>query len=276
MKYAVCSSAVGCIRNSASHKSELLSQILFGELVEILEEKGLRWAKIHSIEDDIVGWTARNELTIITDKQLEQYQQDFAFVFDLFQPAMDGSYFVPLTFGARLPLFDGMSCAIDKKSFTYSGQALSSSQLKQDRAMVQKIALKLLNVPYLWGGRSVLGMDGPAFTQLVYRMCNIKLPRQVDLQINKGEGVSFVELAQVGDIAFFENFKGKIVHCGVVLPDNKVIHAHGKVRIDTLDHYGIQNKAEGRYSHRLRIIKRLLPPLVETVDREKETKEVVA
>ena len=119
-------------------------------------------------------------------------------------------------------------------------------------------AMMYINAPYLWGGRSPFGIDCSGFTQLVYKIAGKKLPRDAYQQAEIGQTLSFVEEAQSGDLAFFDNEEGSIVHVGILLQDNEIIHASGKVRIDKIDHQGIFNVDTKRYSHKLRLIKKIL------------------
>ena len=115
-----------------------------------------------------------------------------------------------------------------------------------------------LNAPYLWGGRSPFGIDCSGFTQIIYKSIGFKLPRDAYQQATIGQTLSFIEESESGDLAFFDNEEGKIIHVGIMLSDNKIIHASGKVRIDSIDHQGIFNAETNRYSHKLRIIKRII------------------
>jgi cell wall-associated NlpC family hydrolase len=110
----------------------------------------------------------------------------------------------------------------------------------------------------LWGGRTTFGIDCSGFTQMVYRMNGIYLPRDASQQAKKGTTLSFLEECQPGDLAFFDNAEGAIVHVGIVMEDYKIIHASGRVRIDTLDHSGIYNEELGRHTHKLRVLKSLV------------------
>jgi cell wall-associated NlpC family hydrolase len=110
----------------------------------------------------------------------------------------------------------------------------------------------------LWGGKSPFGIDCSGFTQVVYKLNGYKLPRDANQQVNLGEPLSFVEEAEAGDLAFFDNEEGRIVHVGILLNNQSIIHASGYVRVDKFDHYGIFNQDTGKYSHTLRVIKRLL------------------
>ena len=280
MTHGICPLSTVAIRNSASQKSEMISQLLFGELVEGLERKGRQWVKVRCGHDNLVGWVATNQLERITPSEFDTYQDNYAFVLDVFQALATGDAFLPLTLGARLPNFDGLQFAIGEKTFNFPGQAVFPKDLVQGPEIIQKIARKFLNAPYLWGGRSPLGVDGPGLVQVVFGIAGHALPREAFQQGEKGENVDFAEQAKPADIAFFENQKGRITHTGIVLPEGKIIHAHGKVRIDKLDHYGIFSKDKGGYTHRLRIIKRLIAPAKtspqeETVENEEAVNQQI-
>jgi cell wall-associated NlpC family hydrolase len=103
----------------------------------------------------------------------------------------------------------------------------------------------------------LLGIDCSGFTQNVFAVCGKSIPRDAYQQAELGDTIDFAEEAQEGDLAFFDNEEGRIIHVGMVLKDAKIIHASGRVRIDKLDHEGIYNAETKTYSHRLRIIKRL-------------------
>ena len=126
------------------------------------------------------------------------------------------------------------------------------------RESIVEDALGFLNAPYLWGGRSFFGIDCSGFTQIIYKINGIKLPRDAYQQVECGEALDFVEEAKGGDLAFFENENGDIIHVGIMLDDQKIIHAHGKVRIDELDSIGVFNKEQNKHTHKLRIIKRIV------------------
>lgn len=136
--------------------------------------------------------------------------------------------------------------------------AVASRRSHDLRESIASTAKEFLNVPYLWGGKSFFAVDCSGFVQLVFKIHNMKLPRDTYQQAEVGEVLSFVEESQPGDLAFFENSEGKIIHVGIMLENQKIIHASGKVRIDTLDSSGIFNKEMNKHTHKLRVIKNII------------------
>jgi cell wall-associated NlpC family hydrolase len=120
------------------------------------------------------------------------------------------------------------------------------------------MAESFVNSPYLWGGRSPYGIDCSGLIQVIFKMIGEKLPRDASQQVTRGETVNFMNLTQVGDLAFFDDEEGNIVHVGMILPENRIVHSSGFVKIDRIDQQGIYNIETKRYSHKLRVIKRIL------------------
>ena len=274
MSYGICPLSIVPIRNSSNQKSEMISQLLFGEVVEILEQKGKQWVKIRCQADNFVGWVATNQLKAITPSEFESFQENFAFCLDIMQPVMATNHFIPITLGAKLPNFDGIRFQLGEETFTFSGQAVFHQDIEPNADFIIKMAKRFLNAPYLWGGRSPFGIDGDGLVQLVYSLAGINLPREVALQVHEGHLVDFMEETQAGDIAFFENRNGKITHTGIILPNQTILHAFGKVRIDRVDHFGIFNEKHAKYTHRLRVVKRVLSKEAPPLKSDKELRTV--
>jgi len=262
MKYGICPLSSIPLRTSAVDSSEMISQLLFGELCEILERKGRMWLKVRCQWDDYVGWVRANQLLSITPSEFDHYQQNFAYSLELLQPILGEDHFIPIAMGARLPNFDGMRLQLAEQHYQFTGQAVFPDHIQPTSDFIQKVARRYLYAPYLPGGRSPMGIDASGFTQIVFLMTGIRLPREAGQQVFQGEDVDFIEQAMPADLAFFENNRGRISHVGIVLPDSQIIHVHGRVRLDRLDHYGIFDNSQQKYTHRLRVIRRLLPTLL--------------
>lgn len=260
MKFAICHLSVVPVRNSASNKSEQVSQLLFGEMVELLERKGKQWSKIRCSWDNTIGWALTRQLSPLTDNEAKKFEKNFAYCLDLFQPIMMDEHSMPIAIGSRLPDFDGIKFVFDNQTYRYSGQAVFPENLEPTAEKVIKISRRYLMSPFQWGGRSPLGIDASGLTQMVFKLVGVNLLRSPEQQVFQGDLIDFIEEALPGDLAFFENKAGNIAHVGIILPDGKIIHAAEQVRIDKLDHYGIFSEIENKYTHKLRVIKRHLKP----------------
>ncbi len=259
MTFVVCPLSTIAVRSHPSQRSEMISQLLFGEMAEIMEEKGHTWAKVRCVWDDTVGWVASNQLLQITYSEYESYREQYALSLELLQAVTSNDHFLPVVLGAQLPGFDGIRFQLGEKDYAFSGQVIFPGSATANRDLLIKLARRFLHTPFLWGGRSPLGIDGAGLVQMAYKLCGIRLPRTAEQQVLEGVNVDFTEQAQPGDIAFFENNFGRVIHAGIVMPDSQILHAFGKVRIDLFDHYGIFDRERRKYSHRLRVIKSILP-----------------
>jgi len=238
MDKGICNVTVAPVRAESSDKAEIVTEILFGESADILEVNK-NWTKIKMHYDGYEGWMDTKQLKPVTDEELANRKvtvitEDFSSV---------------LTNDGRTLLSMGSEVEF---------QAVASRRSHDLRESIALTAKEFLNVPYLWGGKSFFAVDCSGFTQLVYKVHNVKLPRDTYQQAEVGEALTFVEESRLGDLAFFENADGKIIHVGIMLDNQKIIHASGKVRIDTLDSTGIFNKELNKHTHKLRVIKSIL------------------
>ena len=255
--YGICLLSSIPIRTKPANRSEMGSQLLFGETYEVMDEQE-EWTKIQCTWDKYTGWINNSQLTEIEEEKLHLITEKPAYSFEIAQPANGRDHYLPILIGSTLPQFDGMNFRVKGKRYTFSGQAIQPNQLEPDVRLAIRIARKYLYAPFMWGGRSPFGIDSTGFVQMIFKMMGVKLPRTAGMQARRGKLVHFINEAQAGDLAFFENERGKIIHVGLILPENEIIHASGQVRIDRLDHYGIFNNKTNRYTYKLRVIKRLL------------------
>ncbi len=258
-KYAMVQ--VGCIplRASASDTSEMVSQLLYGEIVHILSKNGKNWRRVECLHDGYIGWVDPKQLCDFDEKELSMYQGAPIHSLDLVNSVYNADRTVPIMIGSSLYRFDGITTKTPMGKYSYNGQTLDSTMEFNRKNMLVKLGLKYLHAPYLWGGRSLFGIDCSGLTQILYKMIGIPLPRDAKDQIHCGESVDFVSSAEPGDLAFFVNQEGRIHHVGMLIEPNRILHASGEVKVDYLDHEGIYRKKRRAYSHKLRIIKRILP-----------------
>lgn len=161
---------------------------------------------------------------------------------------------IPL--GSSLSAFKNGKAFWRKNSVHFKGEVWNPEEIKITPKLIKQVAYKFLNTSYLWGGKSVFGIDCSGFAQMTYKFINKQLPRDAWQQAEKGEVVNFLQQARCGDLAFFDNEEGHIIHVGILLNENEIIHSSGKVRIDKIDNQGILNLETKLRTHKLRIIKR--------------------
>ncbi len=258
LDYGVCQLSVVPIRLRPEDQSEIVSQLLFGELVHIIGKKNKSWIKVKCDYDDYVGWVDPKQIIAIDEIEFNKLGDKTGVCLDLSASFSNEAKSHPILIGSTLPQFDGMSFTMPYGKCIYNGQAIMTDDRKPSVELLIKIAKRYLNAPYLWGGRSPFGIDCSGFTQVVFKLMGIALPRDAAQQVERGEIVDFVELSKEGDLAFFVNSDDKIHHVGIMYGQGQIIHASGQVRIDRLDHEGIYNEDTRKYTHRLKYVKRIL------------------
>lgn len=259
MQYGICLLSAVPARKEASNATEMVTQLLFGEHYEVLETKE-NWLKIKTTFDNYECWINAKQHTRINEttfNKLNKSEPVYAKVLiHNITNKLTGSSF-PITLGAALPFFKDHTISFESFVFEFNGNTTSPTK-KGSAAEILDCAQLFLNAPYLWGGKNPLGIDCSGFVQTVYKLYGYNLPRDAYQQVELGHPLSFVEEAEAGDLAYFDNEEGRIVHVGILLDNQKIIHASGSVRIDRFDHYGIFNSDTKKYSHNLRVIKRIL------------------
>jgi len=259
MKYGICHLSVVPCRVEPSDKSEMVTQLLFGETVKIYEEKRADWRKIKTTIDDYECWVDKKQIIEISQEEFESINSSSFVSSDLVHVIKNNlnEELTPIVIGSSLPNLTDSKIHFQEMDFSFDGNHIEASEVQTKNKIVEH-SYMYLNAPYLWGGRSPFGIDCSGFSQIVYKLIGIKLPRDAYQQAEIGQTLSFVEEAEPGDLAFFDNEEGNIIHVGIVLENNKIIHASGHIRIDKLDHQGIYNVDTNRYSHRLRLIKKII------------------
>lgn len=252
--YGICNLAIIPLRAEPSDRSEMVSQVLFGEHFEVTESQK-NWSKIKLFFDGYEGWIDTKQLQIIAENDYNELcSSDLVYNADLIEYVSNSSdLLIPIPLGASLSFLNFET--INPQNFEFEGLKVTGIKSKDN---FLKTAFMYLNAPYLWGGKTPFGIDCSGFTQMVYKLNGYKLLRDASQQATQGEALSFIEESEPGDLAFFDNEEGKIVHVGIIMSDNYIIHASGKVRIDRLDHLGIYNVDTERHTHKLRVIKKIV------------------
>jgi gamma-D-glutamyl-L-lysine dipeptidyl-peptidase len=257
--FGICNLSIVPCRAEPSDRSEMVTQLLFGEHFTVLaEEKS--WVQILTAFDQYTAWIDRKQFLPVSEETFKE-QESFspALSYDPVQiiTHLESGNMFPLVMGSSLPLYNGETCNLEGHEYSFEGQTAKPFE-QTSKLKITENAFAYLNAPYLWGGRSPFGIDCSGFSQICYKLAGIALPRDARQQAEAGTTLSFVEEAEEGDLAFFDNAEGKIVHVGIILQNNSIIHASGKVRIDKFDHFGIFNQEQNRYTHNLRILKRII------------------
>lgn len=252
--FGICNLAIVPLRLEPSDRSEMTSQVLFGEHFKILEQNQ-KWSRIALAYDGYTGWIDNKQFRNISEIEYGQLEKVPAVLnADLIEYiTTPGNQLMPIPIGASLSFLD--HTAINTENYVFEGLRATGVSGKHN---LLRTAFMYLNAPYLWGGKTPFGIDCSGFTQMVYKLNGYKLLRDASQQATQGEALSFIEESEAGDLAFFDNEEGTIIHVGIIMEDNYIIHAHGKVRIDRLDHLGIYNIDTRRHTHKLRVIKKVI------------------
>ncbi len=252
--FGICNLSIIPLRIDHSDKSEIVSQVLFGEHFEILEQFK-QWSKIKLQFDDYEGWVDSKQYQIISESEFNQLSKDVIVLNADLLEYITGSnnLLLPIPLGSSLSFLNHAD--INTSNLDFEGTKISGIKPKNK---ILDTAFMYLNAPYLWGGKTPFGIDCSGFTQMVYKLNGYKLMRDASQQALQGEALSFIEESEPGDLAFFDNEEGNIIHVGIIMEDNYIIHASGKVRIDRLDHLGIYNAEVNRHTHKLRVIKKII------------------
>lgn len=238
-------------RAEPSDKAEMVTQVLFGETYKVLEVQK-KWMLIEIQTDKYTCWI---DVKMFADAGTSIADPDFKTdrrsgdPFGMIIDSKGHRYHIPC--GSILQNYQGGDFALNGHKFSYKDRIA-----RHDSESVLRRARRFLHAPYLWGGKTAMGIDCSGLTQVVLACAGISIPRDAYLQAEQGEPVDFIDLAVPGDLAFFDNEEGRITHVGIITENGEIIHASGSVRVDNLDHQGVYNNDTKSYTHKLRLIKR--------------------
>lgn len=250
MQYGICSLSIVPVYEAADGNSGLLTQLLYGELFKVLESRKY-WSRIRTQLDGTEGWIQNTQLHLISEAQYRELEETCAL-----GCAADLVSHVITQEGIMQPVPVGSSVlGAEVLSHAHEGAVFPKDTA---RGSLVDTALMYLGSPELKGGRSPFGIDASGVSQMVYKTHGILLKRNPGEQARQGTPLSFIEESEPGDLAFFDGPDGVINHVGIIMKDNYIIHCHGKVRIDRLDHTGIFNGELRNYTHPLRVIVKIL------------------
>lgn len=247
--YGACNLSIAPVRAEPSDSSEIVTQLLFGDHVEILE-KGEPWIKIRFAPDHYEGWMDFKQLSYLNKEQYNviasgniTYLQDA--ILSLTGPRGNQN----IILGSALPNIKDNHVILGNEVYTLNQQP------NQGKPTLLESAMGYLNTPYLWGGKSIFGIDCSGLVQNVFKIHGVLLPRDASKQVNYGTDIAY-ENRRLGDVPFFINSEGKVHHVGILTEKNLIIHAAGSVRLDSFDEKGIFRKDLNKYTHHFHSIKR--------------------
>ncbi|MFL5809165.1 MAG: NlpC/P60 family protein [Flavisolibacter sp.] len=250
MRYAICTVPAAAVRKDDAHRSEMVNQLLFGEVMEILEEKG-DWLRIRSIYDDYEGWLTNH---LVTDAEQDIAKAPLQYVTEgLINNIQFKEQLLIVPMGSTLPGFN------EHTTLFWNGEFKGPFRRVANTFEISELintAEEWLNVPYLWGGKTLMGVDCSGFVQTVFKLYDIHLKRDAYLQAEQGKAIELKD-AETGDVAFFNNEKGRITHVGIMMNSDQIIHASGKVRIDGMSEKGIVNSENGKKTHAFHSLRRM-------------------
>lgn len=251
MKYAVTIVPVAHMRLTPDHRAEMVNQLLFGESLNILSVTKDGWIEVKSTADGYTGFCRLNQFILLAEPLVENGE----YTGDWVEQIMVNGQKLMIPFGSNLSL---LKAVIPGYTFSFSGNIFRAADTLKSAENIRAIASMFLNSAYLWGGKSVFSIDCSGFVQAVFKMFQIPLPRDANMQAGKGEAVGFLQEVHCGDLAFFDDENGDIIHVGILLNEQQIIHASGMVRIDAIDNEGIINGTTKKRTHQLRLIKRFI------------------
>lgn len=248
MQYAICNLGIAPLRLEPTDTSEMVSQVLYGEYFKILEERG-KWSRIRTAFDSLEAWIDNKQYLKISEEDYYRFESEEEVL------SADLIEFISEEKQSLMPV--PLGSVLNFTQFLNQSHTGNKTSGKKDKTHLLETAFLYLNAPFMWGGKTPFGIDSSGLTQMVYKLNGHKLPRNAAEQAREGESLSFIEESEPGDLAFFDNNEGVINHVGIMMNDNYIIHADGKVRIDRIDHSGIYNADLRRHTHKLRVIKKI-------------------
>ena len=258
LDFGVCRLALVPVRNGPGDAAEQVTQLLFGDHYEVYAiSPDKKWISIKIVTDQCEGWIDAEQHHSITPEYLEQINQaDFKITMDIASTILYKKSPLTIVIGSIVPISTSELFKMEEQ-FAFNGESKSLSQ-RRDYEFLKSIVLKYINAPYQWGGKSPFGIDADGLAQMVFKIAGYPVARHVGQQAAQAKKVKSLSEARPGDLAFFSDKEGKPFHAGILLEDDRIIHSHGRVRIDHINEEGILNTETKIYTHHLASLRRIL------------------
>lgn len=258
LEFGVCRLSLVPVRAEPSDKTEQVTQLLFGDHYEVIDiDKERQWVKIRTNYDQYEGWIDAKQHHFISKEYFEYLNHaEFKITTDVTSSILYNKSRQIILMGSMIPISSSELFKMEEQ-FAFIGEAKNLGQ-KREFEFLRTTAVKYLNSPYLWGGKSTFGVDCSGFTQMAFKICGYRLLRDSGQQAQQGRPVIAVHEARAGDLAFFKNPEGKINHVGILLEKDKIIHSSGRVRVDPFTEEGIMNQDTKIYTHQFSHLRRIL------------------
>ena len=256
----ICYQAYIPMRKVPDEASEMVNQVLFGESFSVIEEiKTKNFSLIRLHHDQYEGWINTKCIRFVSDKDFEEYSKLPALItHDVLNFLQSETSADPMLIGCGSILRLSSPSKIRNRDIEYKIPEIPLNDPSKNRKNLVNYGLKLISIPYLWGGRGSFGFDCSGLCQNLYRQVGIEIPRDASAQAIMGHPLIFIDEAQAGDLAFFDDAEGNIIHVGMILNEDTILHASGRVKIDLIDHQGIFSQEQNRYTHSLRLLKKIV------------------
>ena len=202
------------IYKNPSRRSEVTSQIIYGEKFKILS-KNKKWIKIKTSFDNYVGY-------IKNSKYAEKFKPNYkvsslkAKIFK--KPGIETNSWLPLA--SKLSVFEQNRNYVKTEKNKWIKKT-DIKKINHKENNFAKIFKKFLNVKYVWGGKTFQGIDCSALLQIFFYYNSSFYPRDTKDQIKYTKKNSKKRKFKKGDIIFW---KGHVAMC---LNSKQLIHAYG-------------------------------------------------